>query len=166
MSDDEVEAEQARRCGVVRSALQHDISKCVNEGRSLLIEGSELDCSLYSHAAFDPLQATQPLACIVLAFVLSVDSNEQRILLHDSLASTNAPAEAAVRHVERLQQWMDKRVEQQRRAWQRWKAGGEKDGELPLVPQLVPVPLRSASNAVSAMHTAVLQAISQFLTDG
>jgi len=165
MSDDEVEAEQARRCSVVRSALQHDISKCVNEGRSLLIEGSEVDCSLYSHAALDPQQAAQPPACIVLAFMLSVDSNEQRILLHDSLTSTNAPADVAVRHVERVQQWMDKRVEQQKQAWQRWKAGGEVDGELPLVPQIVPVSLRSASNAVSTMHTSVLQSISQFLNN-
>lgn len=164
LSDGEVEAEQARRCTVVRSALQHDISKVVNEGRSLLIEGSELDCSLYSPAALDPLQSTQPPACIVLSFVLSVDNNEQRILLHDSLASTHAPADVAVRHVQRLQQWMDGRVEQQRQEWQRWKAGGEVDGELPLVPQVVPMSLRSASNAVSSMHTAVLGAISQVLT--
>ena len=91
LSEEEVEAEQARRCTVVRSALNHDISKCVIEGRSLLIEGSELDCSLYSHGALDTLKAAQPPACIILAFVLSVDSNEQRILLHDSLSSTNAP---------------------------------------------------------------------------
>ena len=165
MSDGEVEAEQARRCSVVRSALHHDISKCVNEGRSLLIEGSELDCSLYSQAALDPLQAAQPPACIVLAFVLSVDANEQRILLHDSLASTDAPADTAVKHVERVQQWIDKRVEQQKQAWQTWKEGGEVDGELPLVPQVVPVSLRSASSAVSSMHTAVLDAISQFFTN-
>ena len=167
LSDAEVEAEQHRRCSVVRSALQHDISKCVNEGRSLLIEGSELDCSLYAHAALDTQQAAQPPACIVLAFVLSVDGNEQRILLHDSLASADGvPADVAVRHVERLQRWMDKRVEQQRQAWQSWKDGGEEDGELSLVPQVVPVSLRSASNAVSTMHTAVLNAISQFLSNG
>ena len=163
LSDSEVEAEQARRCSMVRSALQHDISKCVNEGRSLLVEGSELDCSLYSLPALDPLQATQPPACIVLAFVLSVDSNEQRILLHDSLVSTDAPADAAVRHVERLQRWMDGRIERQQKAWQKWKAGGEVDCELPLVPQVVPVSLRSASSAVSSMHTAVLAAISQYV---
>ena len=162
LSDDAVDAEQQRRCSVVRSALQHDISKCVNEGRSLLIEGSELDCSLYEHAK---LQDTPSPACIVLAFVLSVDSNEQRILLHDSLASTDAPADVAVKHVERLQRWMDKRVEQQKQAWQRWKAGGEADGELPLVPQIVPVSLRSASSAVSSMHTAVLNAISHYVSD-
>lgn len=168
LSDAEVDAEQQRRCGVVRSALQHDISKCVNEGRSLLIEGSELDCSLYSHAKLHTQHAqgsdTQPPAAIVLAFVLSVDANEQRILLHDSLAATNAPADVAVKHVERLQRWTDKRVEQQRQAWQRWKAGGEVEGELPLVPQVVPVSLRSASNAVSSMHTAVLNSISQLVS--
>ena len=166
LSDSEVEAEQSRRCAVVRSALEHDISKCVNEGRSLLLEGSELDCSLYSHAALHKLQhASPPPACIVLAFVLTLDSNEQRILLHDSLVSTNAPADVAVRHVERLQQWTDRRVQQQRQAWQRWKVGGEVEGELPLVPQVVPLSLRSASAAVSTMHTAVLDSISQFVSN-
>ena len=43
--------------------------------------------------------------------------------------------------------------------------GGEVEGELPLVPQVVPLSLRSASAAVSTMHTAVLDAISQFVSN-
>ena len=197
-----LEAAQEQRCRVVRCALQHDISKCCTDGRPLLIEGTDIATHLFDSVVPDSAACSCSSPCslpasfaspsplsplVVLAFVLSIDLHEQRMMMHDGLRQQQqheaeeeeaTPAEMED-NVCAIQSWMERAVAQQRRRWEEMKdrqhrqaeeaqgTGGSGGGEqsaltMPLVPQLIPLQLRCRSAAVSSMHTAVLQAISQY----
>ena len=130
-------AAQLQRCRVVRSALQHDLMKCLNEGRPLMVEGTDLALALYEGGE-EWRGADAP---VVLAFVLKADTTERRLMMQGDMcreAEMRLEAEAEAgsdsgseepplapseveENVLRLQQWMEDMAEEQRRRWRAMK---------------------------------------------
>ena len=169
---------QQQRCRTVRDALQHELVKARGNGRPLLVEGTDIDVSMYEGVGAGGWEEGER-GGIVLAFLLTVEHGERRMMMQGAMCREEEmrreSGEAAAlsfseveANVVGLQAWMEERAEDQRRRWRAAKKEGAQaeasDGHrpLPLVPLLIPVTLRSGSSAVSSMHTAVLDCIGRF----
>ena len=163
---------QAERCRVVRAALQHELMKCVNDGRPLMVEGTDVALDLYEGVG--ELKAAD--GPVVLAFVLTADADERRMMMQTEMVreeemrmeaaavqgeggdgeASDAPLapHEVEENIVRLQQWMEQMAEEQRRRWRALKdtqspveesaeAGKSGNKDAPVLP-LVPqvVPIR------------------------
>ena len=172
---------QHQRCRTVRDALQHDLMKCIADGRPMIVEGTDIDVSMYEGLGEEGGRGAGGGGeggmggGIVLAFLLRVEDGERRMLMQGAMCREEEMRREAGEpplnlseveaNVVELQRWMEQRAEEQRTRWQVMKERqamlGDERSALPLVPLLIPVSLRSSSTAVASMHTAVLDCIGQ-----
>lgn len=156
------------RCQVVRESLSYEIDKCIKQGRSCIIEGTEIDFNLYADIGQSTAQSNnQP---IVLLFLLHIEPADHTLQLCQSIAqhqrtinlscqsstqlssplssqSTNRNHQidlSNVRHnISVLQKWMKQSISAHPNA------------------TVVNVPSRSSVSVARQMHNVVLAAMSE-----
>jgi hypothetical protein len=152
--------EYRSECAAIRDGLQGDIRKCMEEGKSIIIEGFHLDFAFYMdllqsacNLAVDSHVAGQPLKrCVVIPFIMMLAPLDHEILVDNWIASHS--------HNEHLWRVGTSAAAQRQRLVQRFRKLGAhlESTTVPQVHKVAVVP-HALHDTLDRMHDIVLGSI-------